>query len=86
MGSDKTSPKVGFLRRNRHYWLLAPGVVWMLLFLVVPLAMMVYVSFWTQSTFTISSELTLKSWQTFFSSETYFGALLRTLKIGRAHV
>lgn len=61
--------------------LLLPGVIWMILFLVVPLGMMVYVSFWTQTTFSISSDLTLQSWINFFSSETYFGALLRTLKI-----
>lgn len=77
--SERGAP--GFLRRNRHYLLLAPGVVWMVLFLVVPLAMMVYVSFWTQTTFAISPDLTLQSWQTFFNSDTYFGALLRTLRI-----
>lgn len=70
-----------FLARNRHYLLLAPGVIWMLLFLVVPLLMMVYVSFWTQTTFSINSTLTTKSWETFFASETYFGALVRTLRI-----
>ncbi len=68
-------------RRNRQYLLLAPGVIWMIVFLVVPLLMMVYVSFWTQSTFAISPELTTKSWRTFFASETYFGALLRTLRL-----
>lgn len=71
----------GFLRRNKHYLLLAPGVLWMTLFLVVPLGMMIYVSFWTQTTFAISSDLTLKSWQTFFASETYFGALIRTIRL-----
>ena len=30
--------------------LLAPGTIWMALFLIVPLLMMVYVSFWTQKT------------------------------------
>lgn len=70
-----------FLRRNKQYVLLAPGVLWMTLFLVVPLGMMVYVSFWTQTTFAISSDLTLKSWQTFFASETYFGALIRTIRL-----
>lgn len=69
------------LRRNKHYLLLAPGVLWMTLFLVVPLGMMIYVSFWTQTTFAISSDLTLKSWQTFFASETYFGALIRTIRL-----
>ncbi len=67
--------------QNRHLLLLAPGVFWMVLFLVVPLAMMVYVSFWTQTTFTIEPDLTVKSWATFFASDTYFGALLRTLRI-----
>jgi putative spermidine/putrescine transport system permease protein len=68
-------------RHNRHVLLLLPGMIWMLLFLIIPLLMMIYVSFWTQSTFTISPELTLKSWVTFFSSDTYFGALLTTLRI-----
>ena len=76
--SDKT---IGAPQRNRTYALLAPGVIWMTLFLIVPLGMMIYVSFWTQTTFSISSDLTLKSWKTFFASETYFGALLRTLRI-----
>ena len=52
------TPKQAFWVRNRHYLLLAPGVVWMLLFLVVLLLMMVYVSFWTQTTFAINSTLT----------------------------
>jgi len=50
-------------------------------FLILPLLMMIYVSFWTQSTFAIKPDLTIKSWLTFFSSDTYFGALLRTLRI-----
>lgn len=71
----------GYFQRFSHYFLLAPGIVWMLLFLIVPLVMMVYVSFWTQSTFAISSDLTTKSWVTFFTSDTYFGALFRTIRI-----
>lgn len=82
MMTTQVSPtKSGFLQRNKQYWLLAPGVIWMLLFLVVPLGMMIYVSFWTQTTFSISSDLTLKSWKTFFASDTYFGALIRTIRI-----
>jgi len=81
MSTETTQSNPGFFTRNKHYWLLAPGVVWMTLFLVVPLGMMVYVSFWTQTTFAISNDLTLKSWQTFFASETYFGALIRTIRI-----
>ena len=74
-------PKESFLRRNKHFLLLAPGVIWMVLFLVVPLGMMVYVSFWTQTTFAISSDLTTQSWETFFASDTYVGALIRTLRL-----
>ncbi|USG61601.1 ABC transporter permease [Sneathiella marina] len=65
-------------RKKSHFLLLAPGVFWMILFLVIPLAMMVYVSFWTQTTFAVNPTLTAKSWITFFSSETYVNALLRT--------
>ena len=42
-------------------WLIAPGAVWMALFLAVPILMIVYVSFWTQTTFNISSTPTLAS-------------------------
>lgn len=66
---------------DRTFWLLAPGVAWMLLFLVAPILMMVYVSFWTQTTFKIEPTLTLKSWVTFFSSDTYLGALWTTIRI-----
>ena len=59
--------------------LLAPGMMWMLLFLLVPMLMMVYVSFWTQTTFTIEPTLTLDSWQQFFSTPTYVGALWTTI-------
>lgn len=62
-------------------WLVAPGVIWMVLFLVLPIAMMVYVSFWTQTTFKIEPTLTLQSWITFFSSDTYIGALWTTVRI-----
>lgn len=62
-------------------WLLAPGIVWMCLFLVLPMLMMVYVSFWTQTTFRIEPKLTLQSWITFFASDTYIGALWTTVRI-----
>ncbi|MBM3093460.1 ABC transporter permease subunit [Ensifer sp. T173] len=66
---------------GKALWLLAPGVIWMTLFLVLPMLMMVYVSFWTQTTFTIEPTLTLKSWITFFTSDTYLGALWTTVRI-----
>ncbi|MCW6508291.1 ABC transporter permease [Lichenifustis flavocetrariae] len=68
-------------RSRTPYLLIAPGVIWMLLFLVLPILMMVYVSFWTQTTFKIEPILTTKSWQTFFASDTYLGALWTTVRI-----
>jgi putative spermidine/putrescine transport system permease protein len=65
----------------RSYLLLAPAAVWMFLFLVLPLAMIIYVSFWTQSTFRIEPKLTLDSWQTFFGSDTYLNSLWTTVRI-----
>lgn len=67
--------------RRTAYWLVAPGVIWMALFLVLPILMMVYVSFWTQTTFKIEPILTTKSWVTFFASETYLSSLWTTVRI-----
>jgi putative spermidine/putrescine transport system permease protein len=62
-------------------WLLAPGVVWMFFFLVTPILMMIYVSFWTQTTFKITPDLTVQSWVTFFTTDTYLSALWTTVRI-----
>lgn len=63
------------------YLLIGPAVVWMTLLLVVPMAMIVYVSFWTQTTFKIESTLTLASSRTFFASDTYLSSLWTTIRI-----
>ncbi len=80
-GTLAAAPPVRQPRRRTATWLLAPGLIWMTLFLVVPMLMMVYVSFWTQTTFAISPKLTLKSWQFFFSSATYLDALWTTVRL-----
>lgn len=69
------------IKPGKGFWLLAPGVIWMLLFLVLPMLMMLYVSFWTQTTFKIEPTLTFQSWITFFTSDTYLGALWTTVRI-----
>ena len=66
--------------RRRALMLLGPGVLWMLLFMLLPLGMVVYVSFWTQTTFAIEPTLTTDSWQRFLSSPTYLSAIGTTLK------
>jgi putative spermidine/putrescine transport system permease protein len=77
--APEAAPKSG--GRFGTLLLLAPGILWMVLFLIVPILMMVYVSFWTQTTFKIEPILTTKSWETFFSSDTYIGALWTTIRI-----
>ena len=69
------------LNSNTAWWLIAPGFIWMALFLVVPMLMIFYVSFWTQTTFKIDPKLTLDSWQQFFGSEAYLSSLWTTVRI-----
>ena len=73
------------LSQPRKDWttrmLLLPGIIWMALFLILPLLMIVYVSFWTQTTFNISPDPTLASWKQFFASDTYIGSLWTTVRI-----
>lgn len=68
-------------QKSNSFTLLAPGVVWMILFLIAPIMMIVYVSFWTQTTFAINPTLTLDSWRNFFSSDAYVGALWTTIRL-----
>lgn len=67
--------------RRMSYLLLTPGVLWMVLFLVLPMLMVVYVSFWTQTTFTVEPKLTTASWVRFLTNSTYLDALVTTLRI-----
>ena len=68
-------------RKSSSWWLIAPGVIWMALFLVAPILLILYVSFWTQTTFKIEPTLTLQSWKTFFGSDTYIASLWTTIRI-----
>lgn len=76
------SPAVTREAKDRRHalMLLTPGVLWMLLFMLLPLGMVIYVSFWTQTTFAIEPTLTTSSWERFISSPTYLSAIGTTLK------
>lgn len=67
--------------QRRAWFLLTPGLIWMALFLVLPMCMVVYVSFWTQTTFAVEPTLTTTSWERFLSSSTYLGAIGTTLRV-----
>lgn len=75
------STEIANKQKTPTFRLLAPGVVWMILFLVAPIMMILYVSFWTQTTFSINSTLTLESWKNFFASEAYVSALWTTIRL-----
>jgi putative spermidine/putrescine transport system permease protein len=65
----------------KRYWQLAPGTLWMVLFLLVPLGVMVYVSFWTQTSFDVTPDLTLDNWKAFFTQPVYYTALWTTIRV-----
>jgi len=67
--------------QRRAWFLLTPGLIWMALFMVLPMCMVVYVSFWTQTTFAVEPTLTTTSWERFLSSSTYLGAIGTTLRV-----
>ncbi len=67
--------------RRRALLLLSPGVLWMTLFMLLPLCMVIYVSFWTQTTFTVEPTLTTASWAQFMNSSTYLSAIGTTLRV-----
>jgi putative spermidine/putrescine transport system permease protein len=80
--ATRTSPRSVARQQAAGRWmLLAPGVIWMTLCLVLPMLMMIYVSFWTQTTFSINSTLTLDNWAAFFSTPTYLDSLLTTVRL-----
>lgn len=65
----------------RRYWQLIPGSAWMILFLIAPLLMMIYVSFWTQTSYDITPTLTLDNWRAFFTQSVYYSALWTTIRV-----
>jgi putative spermidine/putrescine transport system permease protein len=81
LGNAEPTAEAKRKRSLTAVWLLAPGVIWMVLFLALPILMMVYISFWTQTTFTIQPKLTTANWINFFTSPTYLDSLWTTVRI-----
>jgi putative spermidine/putrescine transport system permease protein len=81
-GSEVSAARRQSAKARRLSWaLLSPGILWMTLFLVLPLLMVVYVSFWTQTTFKVEPTLTTASWVRFLTNPTYLDALWTTVRI-----
>ena len=71
-----------WLRDHEIGLLVAPSVVWFLLFLVVPLLVILAYSFFTYSNFSVEYILTVDPWLEGVFTETVFFVFLRTLTIG----
>ena len=69
-------------RRTSHGALLiAPAMIWLFLFTIVPVAMMVVLSFWTSTAYGIKPVWTTDNYRTIFEDYVYLGTFLRTLRI-----
>jgi putative spermidine/putrescine transport system permease protein len=55
--------------------LAAPGVLWLLMYLVAPVVMIVLVSFWTQTTSGFDKDWTLENYDKLFGSITYWNQI-----------
>ena len=53
-------------------WLIAPSVVWLFLFLVIPLASIIVFSFWTSDFGRLDTTFSLKNYANFFYNEGFF--------------
>ena len=71
-----------WLRDHEIGLLVAPSVVWFLLFLTVPLLVILAYSFFTYSNFSVEYILTVDPWLEGVFTETVFFVFLRTLTIG----
>ena len=67
-----------WLRDHEIGLLVAPSVVWFLLFLVVPLLVILAYSFFTYSNFSVEYTLTVNPWLEGVFTETVFFVFLRT--------
>ena len=67
-------------RSPAAYWLALPATLWMMAAVVVPVGMIVWVSFWGGRAFSPDSPLTLDNYNRFFANRTYLGLVLETLR------
>ncbi|WP_137285404.1 ABC transporter permease [Halorussus salinisoli] len=76
-----------FRRRLRDFetqLLVGPTVLWFAVFLLLPLAVIVYYSFLTYSSFNVIHEFTLEAWRISVFDQTVYNVFIRTLLIGTA--
>lgn len=67
---------------GRPAWLLAPGVLWLVGFMIVPVCFMVVVSFWSSGYYGTQPDFTFRNYLKLIQSPLYSGQLIKTLRIG----
>lgn len=67
------------VRSPAGYWLALPAAAWMLGVVVVPIVLLVWVSFWGGRAFSTASPLTFDNYTKFFANPTYLKLIAGTL-------
>ena len=67
--------------RWAHVSLLAPGLLWLLAFVVAPFAFAVVISFWTSSIFGLTPDFQFGNYVRVFSNPVYRDLILKTLRV-----
>src|SRR4029077_13310954 len=67
------------IRSPASYWLAGPAAAWMLGVVVVPIVLLVWVSFWGGRAFSTASPLTFDNYAKFFANQTYLKLALSTI-------
>lgn len=67
---------------GRPALLIAPGVLWLLLFGIAPIAFMAMMSFWTSTIFGTRPDFNPGNYARIFETPLYFDLLVKTLRIG----
>lgn len=66
---------------GRPFWLMLPGVIWLLIFGLVPVLFMVAVSFWRSSIFGTTPDFILDSYARIVEEPLYLDLILKTLRM-----
>jgi ABC-type spermidine/putrescine transport system permease subunit I len=77
------TPGMARAKRSRLWMLagLAPGVLWQIVFFVVPLLLLSVYSFWSMVNYKVDHTFTLKNYTDIFQSPLLFNALILSLKV-----
>lgn len=85
MASTAAEPKIGGNRQPnemaRGIALLAPPVVWMLIFYLIPLVILLVYAFWSVDYLTVVREFTLENFKTIVTNQLYPRVLFRTIAV-----